>query len=268
MLVRRVLVALVVGLPLSACAIAEDRYESVVEPLQKVDPTVTCSTPFAKPDLATLKPCGEGRGHCFPKNKSPVQSLPACEGDDICVPDNLLEANGGKLKSCTFFLNGKPGVCMSTLVKDIAAHLNEMLPDVCDAATERCAPCIDPRDGKDTKICEAIGVHEGACTGGVATRAPTCCHGAGVCMNETGVPEDKREDLSRDTCMAGKLCAPAAMVSGNPDHCKVLGVPGVCLDVCFARMLSPAATVVRGQCRPTELCMPCLIGKGQGMPGC
>ena len=84
----------------------------------------------------------------------------------------------------------------------------------------------------------------------------------------SGVPEDKREDLSRDTCMAGKLCAPAAMVSGNPDHCKVLGVPGVCLDVCFARMLSPAVSVVKGQCRPTEVCMPCLIGKGQGMPGC
>ena len=264
---RRAFVTLVVGLAVSACAIGEDRYETVTEPLQKVDPNITCSTPFAKPDLASLKACGEGRGHCFPKNKSPVTSLPDCDGGDICVPDKLLEANGGKLKACKFFLNGKPGVCMSTLVKDIAAHVNEMLPDVCDA-DERCAPCVDPRDGKDTKICDAMGVHEGACTGGPGTRAPSCCHGAGLCMNESGVPEDNRGDLSRDTCTAGKLCAPAAMVSGEPVHCGVVGLPGVCLDVCFAKMLSPAATMVRGECRPTEVCLPCLVGKGQGMPGC
>jgi hypothetical protein len=265
--VKRAFVVLVVGFAVSACAIAEDRYESVVLPLQKVDPTVTCSTPFAKPDLASLKACGDGKGHCFPKNKSPIQTLPDCGGDEICVPDKLLEANGGKLKSCKFFLDGRPGACMSTLVKDIGAHADQLLPDVCDA-DERCAPCIDPRDGSDTKICQETGVHEGACTGGVAKRAPSCCHGAGVCMNESGVPEDNRGDLSRDTCMAGKLCAPAAMVSGDPVHCKVLGVPGVCLDVCFAKMLSPATPVVRGGCNPTEVCLPCIIGKGQNMPGC
>ena len=267
MLVKRALVALVVSFVVSACAIAEDQYESVVQPLQKVDPTITCSTPFAKPDLGSLKPCGEGKGHCFDKTKTPITNLPECEGGELCVPDKLLESNGGKLKACNFYIGDKPGACMSTLVKDIAAHANDLRPDVCDP-DERCAPCIDPRDGKNTKLCEPIGVHEGACTGGVATRAPSCCHGAGLCMNESGVPEDKREDLSRDTCMAGKLCAPAAMVSGDPIHCKVLGVPGVCLDVCFARMLSPAATVARGQCKPTEVCLPCLIGKGQDMPGC
>jgi hypothetical protein len=266
-LVRRAFVALVVGFALSACAIAEDRYESVVEPLQKVDPTVTCNSPFTKPDLASLKSCGEGKGHCFPKNKTPTTNLPDCGGDEICVPDKVLDANGGKLKSCTFFIGDKPGACVSTLVKDIAAHANELKQDVCDA-DERCAPCVDPRDGKDTKICAEIGVHEGACTGGVGTRAPSCCHGAGLCMNESGVPEDNRGDLSRDTCMAGKLCAPAAMVSGDPDHCTVLGMSGVCLDVCFAKMLSPAVSVARGECRPTEVCMPCIIGKGQGMPGC
>jgi hypothetical protein len=266
--VKRAIVSLAVGMLVSACAIAEDQYESVVLPLQKVDPTITCSTPFAKPDLASLKACGEGKGHCFAKNKSPVGGLPACEGDDACVPDKLLQAGGDKLKSCTFYIGNKPGVCMSILIGDIAAHAaSDLKQDVCDP-DERCAPCIDPRNGNDTKICDAMGVHEGACTGGVGSRSPSCCHGAGLCMNETGVPEDKREDLSRDTCMAGKLCAPAAMVSGEPDHCKVLGVPGVCLDVCFARMLSPAAKVVRGECRPTEVCLPCLIGKGQGMPGC
>lgn len=264
---RRVFVTLAVGIALSACAIGEDIHETVVQPLQKVDPTITCTTPFAKPDLAALKPCGEGRGHCYDKKKTPLPGLPACDGDEVCVPDKLLLAGGEKLKSCKFMIDDKPGVCTSTLVKDIGAHANQLQADVCDP-DERCAPCIDPRDGKDTKLCDATGVHEGDCTGGVGARAPTCCHGAGLCMNESGVPEDNREDLSRDTCMAGKLCAPAAMVSGEPVHCKVLGVPGVCLDVCFARMLSPAAKAVRGQCNPTEVCLPCLIGKGQNMPGC
>ena len=87
-------------------------------------------------------------------------------------------------------------------------------------------------------------------------------------MNESGVPEENRGDLTRDTCTAGKVCAPISLVSGEPDHCELYGVPGVCIDVCFARMLTPAVKVARGQCRPTEVCLPCVIGSGQNMPGC
>lgn len=265
---RRAAVALFVGSIVSACAIAEESYETVVYPLEKVNPNVTCSTPFTKPDLATLKPCGDGQGHCFDKNKVRITDLPDCGGGQICVPDEILEANGDKLKPCTFMIDNKPGACVSLLVQELAAHKDQMLPDVCDKATERCAPCVDPRDGKDTKLCEPIGVHEGACTGGKGSRAPTCCHGAGVCMNESGVPEENRGDMTRDTCGNGKVCAPAAMVSGDPDKCTLYGIEGVCIDVCFAKMLGPTVKVARGQCRPTEVCMPCLIGKGQGMPGC
>lgn len=266
-LIVRASVALGVGFLVSACMIGEDTHETVVQPLQKVEANVTCATPFLNPDVSKLKACGDGKGHCYDKTKVRITSLTECEGGDLCVPDKLLTANGGKLKSCTFFIGKAPGVCMSMLVKDIAEFASQLEEDVCDD-DEKCAPCINPKDGSDTHICDPIGVHEGACTGGKGSRLPTCCHGAGVCMNESGVPDDKRESLSRDTCMSGKLCAPTAMVSNEPDHCNLYGIPGVCIDVCFAKMMSPAVKVARGQCRPTEVCLPCIIGKGQDMPGC
>jgi hypothetical protein len=252
-----------------ACSIGETSYETVTLPVRARSETRTCESPFAKPDLAALEGCGEGKGHCFDGAKVPLpaEKLTACSGPNVCVPDKLLAAGGGKLKACTFFMGNKPGACMSLLVKDIAANKEMLKQDVCDA-DERCAPCINPLDGVDTHLCDAIGVHEAPCVGGAAAKLESCCHGFGVCMNESAAPEDQRGNLSRETCPANKLCAPAAMVEGPPVKCEVLGADGVCLDTCFARILGPTAPVMRAGCGPTEICLPCAIGKSQGMPGC
>lgn len=253
----------------TACSIGETTYETVTLPVRTKNETRTCTSPFAKPDLRKLEVCGNGKGHCFDGSKSPLpeSKLEACSGSDVCVPDEVLSAGGGKLKSCTFFIGKKPGACISTLVKDIDAHKNELQRDVC-AEHERCAPCIDPTNGESSHLCDDIGVHEQDCVGGEGARAASCCHGFGVCMNEDAAPDSSRDQLSRDTCASNKLCAPASMVDGKPVKCSVLGFSGVCLDTCFASMLKATTSVTRSNCGPTELCLPCAIGKSQGMPGC
>ena len=267
---RRSAVVVVCSLVATACAIGETRYETAIEPLQKASDSVSCTGNFAKPDLAALEPCGDGKGHCYDAAHTPsADKLVACpDATKVCVPDEILEAGGGKLKSCTSIIG--PGGCVTaTLIPEIIKQGGSALkPDVC-AATQLCVPCIDPTHGNaPTPFCQAIGVNEGTCSHGAGTRAPSCCHSAGICMTRDGVPEDSRDDLSRDTCPVNNLCAPAAMVSGDPRKCSLFGLSGVCLDVCFAKMLSTTTQVTRSGCGPTELCMPCLIGKGQGMPGC
>jgi hypothetical protein len=138
---------------------------------------------------------------------------------------------------------------------------------VCDP-DERCAPCINPQNGEDTKICEDVGVYETACTGGGGSNDELCCHGQGVCANQEAIPEDSRSDMEKDSCSGNKLCAPAALVDGHPVKCDVAGVEGVCLDYCFAKMMQGTARLMRGGCRATEVCLPCFLGKSRGMPGC
>ncbi len=261
-------IAIASVLATAACTIGETNYETVEQPQRTVSEVKTCSGAFGKPDVSTLKACGNGKGHCYDGAKTSLANLPACEGGtDSCIPDKVLAANGGKLTSCKFFVGGKPGVCMSTMIKDIEAHQDELQKDVC-ADDERCAPCIDPRDGSDTHICDATGVYEEACKGGPGTQLPSCCHHQGVCISPEAAPADQRDSMLPDICPRSKVCAPASLVDGKPKYCNVFGDPGVCLDVCFAKMLGPAQKIIRDKCGPTEVCLPCLIGAGQGVPGC
>jgi hypothetical protein len=267
-------VALVASSSISAvaCTIGETRHETLILPMLVKTETRTCESPFVKADLGKLKACGDGKakGHCYDKAKVPIpdSQLAACEGDDVCVPDKLLLANGKEAKACKFFMEDKPGRCVSLLVKDIDENKNIMRPDVCDP-DERCAPCINPLTGKDTGLCgNGTGVHESSCIGGTDDDIKSCCHRMGVCMTEEGAPPDNRDDMSRDACPAKHLCVPASMVTGKPVKCDVLGFSGVCLDLCFAEMLKSTVQITRSSCGPTEVCMPCALGKSQGMVGC
>lgn len=258
----------VVAFTLVACRIGETNHETIENAVQEVSATKTCSGAFAKPDLATLEPCGDGKGHCYDEKKTALVGLPACaDAGKVCVPDKVLTAGGTKLKSCKFFIGDKPGACLSTLVGEISANANMLKQDACDE-DERCTPCTDPRDGTDTHTCDDNGVYENDCQGGKGSKLPLCCHGQGLCMTEEGVPEDQRDSLSRDTCKSGRVCAPASLVTNKPETCSALGLSGVCIDLCFAKMLGPSAPVMRGGCGATSVCLPCVIGSGQGMPGC
>ena len=262
-----VLLAVPVAVCATACSVGETTYESVTQPVRAANLTRTCDSAFAKPDLSALESCGGGKGHCFDGTKISQTKLTACKGGDLCVPDKILASSGDKLKACTFFVGNKPGACLSTVVPDIAAHQDQLQRDVCDEG-ERCAPCIDPTNGQDTHLCDAIGVHEKACVGGVGAATATSCHVAGSSLNADAVPEDQRSSLHQDTCHTSKVCAPASLVDGHPVKCHALALSGVCIDVCFAGVLRAAGTTLRGDCGPTEVCLPCVVGAGQGVPGC
>jgi len=269
--VARATFAALLGSPLVvACSIGEETRETVIYPARTVTEIRKCDSPFVAPPLDALTACGDERGakgHCYDASKTSLPTLLRCAGDAVCVPDAVLASNGQKLKSCKFFIGDAPGVCMSLLADDVFAHKDQIQRDVCDE-DERCVPCVNPTNGEDTHTCDPIGVHEKACAGGPGAADEPCCHGAGSCMREDGVPEDSRGKLSRDICRAGEVCAPAALVSGEPVKCDALGFSGVCLDVCFAEMIKPSGPILRSSCRPTEVCLPCIVGKGQGMPGC
>ncbi len=253
----------------TACTIGGPSYETIELPMHTQEGAKTCGSAFIKADLSKLEACGEGQGHCYPSNKVAIPELPACKNaGDVCVPDSVLVAGGQKAKSCTFYINGKPGACTSTLVRDVGSHKDQLHQERC-AGDERCVPCISPADQSDTHLCDDLGVHGEACEAGTAQEAlAPCCHYSGVCMDKEAVPEGSRDNMSRNSCSDGKLCAPAALTNGAPVKCNVLGADGVCIDLCFAAMLGGSAPVMRAGCGPTELCLPCAIGKGQGMPGC
>jgi hypothetical protein len=228
----------------------------------------TCSGGFTKPDLSTLTACGDGKAHCYDASKVAMGGLATCDDGKVCVPDKVLEANGGKLQSCNFYINNTPGVCMNIAVPQVDQNKSVLHQEGCDP-DERCIPCIRPDTKADTHVCDPQGVHADACTAAAAEpKAAPCCHGSGVCIDSDAAPAGSRDQLHRDACAGDKLCAPAAMVSGTPQKCSALGIDGVCLDLCFASMLEGTGNVIRGDCHATEVCMPCAIGKSQGMPGC
>lgn len=268
---KRAVVLFLVGAPLVACSIGERNYVEVTLPLTEATEIRTCDSPFVAVDVAKLTACGDGKGHCFDGSKVAIATTeltPCADPSQVCVPDKVLAANGAKPKSCNFLNSGKPGACTSTLVKQINDNKGALTPDVCDA-DERCAPCISPLDGTNTGLCDPAGAHESACVGGTSdAQQETCCHGMGACLDESAVPADQRDMVSREVCSEGKLCAPASMASGKPKKCSTIGFSGVCLDICFSAMLKSVKPVMGGGCGPTEVCLPCLIGKGQGMPGC
>ncbi len=253
----------------AACTIGSPNYETISLPMRTQEGTKSCGSAFVKPDLTKLEACGDGLGHCYAGSKVAFPELPACKtAGDVCVPDSVLMAGGKKAKACTFYINGLDGACTSLLVKDVGAHKDQLHQEGC-TADERCVPCISPADHTDTHLCDDLGVHGEACEAGAAVEAPApCCHYAGACLGSEAVPEGSRGNMNRDSCADGKLCAPAAMVSGNPVKCDVLGADGVCIDLCFASMLKSTGVALRAGCGPTEVCMPCAVGKGQGMPGC
>lgn len=249
----------------------------------------TCSAnDFVKADLSTLTACGDGKGHCFAKDKVSLASmLTACpNAAEVCVPDEILEANGQPLKACTSIIG--PGGCVTaSLIPEIEKQGGSALkPDVC-GASQLCVPCTDPTHGNaPTPFCQPIGVHQSSCSaaqpgggpdgGAAAPPSQPCCTTSGksngVCIAETAVPEAQRSQTKQDVCTSGNKCVPAAFVAGKPVTCSsgLLGA-GVCMDTCFNEMMKLASGIgILGNegCGTTEVCVPCGLVSGQGVPGC
>lgn len=210
-------------------------------------------------------------------------SFVACDkAGEVCVPDEILQAGGKTLTTCTSIIGA--GACITIgLIPEMQERGGSALKqDVCKTG-QVCAPCTDPTNGNaKTGLCEAIGVHKTACAsngtssdaGTQPTSIPCCTSGgvsSGVCIAESAVPEDQREDTKQDVCPAANKCVPAAFVAGKPVKCNSFVGSGVCLDKCFDDFMSFVGDVgilSRENCGFTEVCVPCLFASGNGVPGC
>jgi len=246
--------------------------------------SATCgTTDFTKPDLSTLTACGNGGGHCYAKTKvDSASEFTACaDATQVCVPDEILLADGSPLKSCTSII-GAGGCVNATLIPAIAAQGGGALKqDVC-AAGLTCVPCTDPtHNNAPTPFCQPIGVHTNDCAAGSGAAADAgpppqaCCttngKSNGVCLSSSAIPANQQKNTVQDTCPAADKCVPAAFVDGKPVKCPgdLLGA-GVCLDKCFNSLLGTlgGAVLNNNGCGTTELCIPCSLVSGQGVPGC
>jgi hypothetical protein len=251
-----------------------------------------CASKFTKPDASQLTACGNGKGHCYPKDKmdaevSQLYAVDTCAGaNELCISDDVLEAGGGKLKSCSVAaLDGKPGGCITIdLLPELKAQGSGALKqDVCDVG-QVCAPCVDPIHQADTPFCHPIGVRDGSCgaaAGGSSSspaKAPevTCCSGDGVCIPSAAVPADDQSMVIQDTCAGDNKCAPKALVDGKPVVCDggLLG-DGVCIPTCFSHALGIAGDIgalSQATCGANQLCIPCKLASLEAgstpIPGC
>ena len=273
-----------------ACVVGETKYETIEYDPHLAVAGLRCSGTPVKPDLSTLKACkagggkGTGKGHCYSRLKAGIDEAngkefadPTCGDGEICVGDNILEAEGGKLKTCTFTAAGapQPGVCMENLSAQMATNFALLKKgDTECEETQACTPCINPITKEDTKLCGKIGVFDKECTEGAkGKQVELCCAGLGQCMPTSSVPGGAGEDLPKDSCSQkdeAHVCAPSALIDGKGEKCSLAGADGVCLPFCFADVVKGAQAGIRSSCNALSFCLPCAAAKAKGfdMPGC
>ncbi len=237
-------------------------------------------------DVSKLTACGNNTGHCYDPAKVDLgPTYAACPSKgEVCVPDEVLTAGGKTLKSCKSIIGAGGCITASDIPAIQQMGGSSLKQDVC-TATQLCVPCQDPtHNNAPTGICSAIGAHQNACGATSAatdggTAAPplqTCCKSKntsnGVCISSTAIPASQQSQTKQDTCNAGDKCVPAAFVSNMPVKCDGgLFGQGVCMDQCFNDMMGTAKSigVLSGKgCGSTEVCVPCALVSGQGVPGC
>src|SRR4051812_21899498 len=97
---------------------ASDATESTKSASSKSGADSCSGAKLVKADLSKLTACGDGAGHCYAKSKLPASAaanMLACDkAGEVCVQDAILEAAGGKLKSCKVaVLSNAPGACIT-----------------------------------------------------------------------------------------------------------------------------------------------------------
>ena len=209
-------------------------------------------------------------GLCVPQTLVPPSSLSEladCGGTNKCVPQYFVERLGRFIPPGCTSVNGNEGRCLSTCIPMVASQIDSLPKDVCGDG-DLCAPCYDPRTGKNT----------GACTQGCdpgpkqpAKPFTKCCTGQGSCVPTSLVPAADLSLLGKDTCTgAGQLCAPDKLsdTTYKPTSCKSLsGAEGRCLADCIPSVAAQASRLPKANCDTGELCAPCydpITGKDTG----
>jgi hypothetical protein len=208
-------------------------------------------------------------GHCVPNDflETGTENLTACDSTSVCLPDAIIEAEGHYApKKCTSIL-GNEGRCASTCLPAAAALAAVLPQDVC-AASERCAPCYNPNDGKPTGVCNFSSCDEGPTT--PAKKFVPCCAGRGTCIPRSAVPGNAAKNIAEETCKDDTVCAPSVIVN-DPTYrfpkCKAVifvGFPvevegdAVCVPKCIVDATEVGSYLTAGDCEDdTDKCVPC-----------
>lgn len=260
----------------------------------------SCARAFVAVDSAALTVCGDGKGHCYDKDKTPkVGTLTECNATQWCVPNAVLASAGNPLPSCDSGYGA--GACVSPLVKEVKDNEANLTHNGCDADSF-CVPCVHPTTQRSNPACKAIGVYDNACAdsndGGVIEYEPpvdagpielaSCCtypnglnngtdYSGGRCVPTAALtPAQQQANFPQNTCVESFTCAPNALVNGqNLPGCYwdegFFGDDGygVCVDACFVPpdKYEDLQYIYEGGCGGSEFCVPCRELPA-GTPGC
>ncbi len=259
-------------------------------PVDDGDDPTTCEhegTPVLDP--AALPACPNGcAGHCLSNALVPADQqgdLEACDGSNLCVPDELIATGGDYLLDTCESIAGSEGRCVSTCLPQVSEQI-DLLPQSSCASTHRCVPCFDPLTGEATGACGL------SCDPGPAsppTTLPGCCEGLGTCVPKGLVPADQIDQLGVDVCPEedGLICAPTSLLPGVPppagdltnQECNTsflfqlaMGFDstykhGVCLPVCIPEVGDAPFPIGSGSCDDDRFnCIPCNDPQNNGAP--
>jgi signal recognition particle subunit SEC65 len=204
-----------------------------------------------------------------------ASQLKACP-TGLCVPDKFIETGGNFIPPTCRSVNNAEGRCLHVEIPQVAAQKG-LLPQATCQTYERCVPCYNPTDGKETGSCKL------SCDPGPKEPAKTfaeCCKdnnpSAGRCVPKTAIEDKLEKNLDQDTCAEGaELCVPNDFLNPayKPQACSasslILGqYTGVCLSDCLKFGIQGIA-LARGNCPSDYKCAPCTRnGQPTGAPGC
>ena len=252
-------------------------------PTGSAAPGVSC--PYTGPpivDVTKFPSCGDA-ARCVPTTLVPASSaamLKACP-TGLCAPEKSIAAGGQYLPKTCKAIAGSEGRCLNVNIPQIDSQKAQLTRDTCDAS-ELCAPCFNPIDGKETGACKSV-----SCD---APKQPAkgftpCCTSQGAsrakCVPTTIVPASQQGNLDTDngTCVKGaELCVPNEMLQPNFKGPACAGstfltgsYAGVCLSDCLSFSFIQKLGISRGNCMSGFKCAPCtnpLSGQPTGAPGC
>jgi hypothetical protein len=236
-------------------------------------------------DPSTLPACGTASSgaHCLDKALVPAamaSQLAACP-TGLCVPDDFISSGGNFIPATCRSLNDAEGRCLNENVPQVASQLSQLPTSTCQAF-ERCVPCFNPLDSKDTGSCrlscdpgpkEAAKPFKECCTPKHATTPQ------GRCVPKAQIPQAEQTSLNQDECTANEqLCVPNEMLAATftPTTCSgstlLSGAyTGVCLSTCLHFGFIQQLGISQGSCDDLHTCAPCknpLTGQSTGAPGC
>jgi len=228
-----------------------------------------CKTYDAQsPDAPIFSACCDGRGTCVPSGLVPsslVDRLSAenCGHALLCAPSSLIDSSGG-FAACRAAGNLE-GRCLPSCLKDVVEQGAKLQQRSC-AQGERCLPCYNPLDGKETGAC-SVGSDKPS---EPAHQFAACCGSGNAALGrcvprdvlETSVSTADLDHLATDSCTeSAALCVPSAWLekdSPMPAACRAAGnFEGRCLPGCLRDVAEQSKQLERADCAQSELCLPC-----------